>query len=53
MEQNIVRGTPYFPRVSNNIKNYPPLQENISTEVIVVGGGIAGALCAYYLSNTI
>ena len=51
MEKHIVRGTPYFPEVSNNINTYPPLQENISTEVVIVGGGITGALCAYYFAK--
>jgi len=51
MEKHIVRGTPYFPEVSNNINTYPPLQGNISTEVVIVGGGITGALCAYYFAK--
>jgi len=30
---------------------YPSLGENISCDVVVFGGGEAGALCAYYLSE--
>lgn len=30
----------------------PRLTENITTEVLIVGGGIAGLLCAYRLSQT-
>lgn len=29
----------------------PPLTEDISCDVLIVGGGIAGALCAYYLTQ--
>ncbi len=30
---------------------FPPLNENKSTDVLIVGGGIAGILCAYKLKN--
>jgi len=30
--------------------DYPKLQENISTEVVIMGGGISGALVSYYLT---
>ncbi len=35
-------GTPY---------DYPKLQENIQTDVVIMGGGISGALVSYYLTN--
>lgn len=31
--------------------NYPKLENNIQTEVAILGGGISGALAAYYLIN--
>jgi glycine/D-amino acid oxidase-like deaminating enzyme len=31
--------------------NYPKLTSALSTEVVIVGGGISGALCAYYLTE--
>ena len=32
------------------LKEYPSLNENQETEILVIGGGICGILCAYYLS---
>ena len=31
--------------------NYPKLTENIKTDIAIVGGGIVGILCAYFLSS--
>jgi len=31
--------------------SYPKLEESVKTEVVIVGGGISGALAAYYLVN--
>jgi glycine/D-amino acid oxidase-like deaminating enzyme len=31
--------------------DYPQLQENLKTDVLVVGGGISGALVSYYLTQ--
>lgn len=33
------------------IDEHPELQEDLETEVLVIGGGICGVLCAYYLSK--
>lgn len=48
MKKHIVRGKPYFLDTINNVKSFPALEEDISTDVVIVGGGITGALCAYY-----
>ena len=31
--------------------NYPKLEESLETEIVILGGGISGALVAYYLSK--
>lgn len=36
---------------SYKLKNYLELNKDIKTEVLVVGGGMCGILCAYYLSK--
>lgn len=33
------------------IKEFEPLQRDISTDVLIIGGGLAGILCAYMLKN--
>lgn len=32
------------------LKEYPELNEDLETEILVIGGGICGVLCAHYLS---
>ncbi|MFC0186902.1 NAD(P)/FAD-dependent oxidoreductase [Fictibacillus aquaticus] len=41
----------YWPSTYNEEPSYPALTENESCDVLVVGGGMTGALCAYTLSK--
>jgi glycine/D-amino acid oxidase-like deaminating enzyme len=41
-----------FPLIKNGLPfNYPSLSADKKTDVVIIGGGISGALCAYYLSE--
>lgn len=42
---------PFWLINSGIIKAYPPLQQNITTGVVVIGAGITGALASYYLTK--
>ncbi|WP_096156489.1 NAD(P)/FAD-dependent oxidoreductase [Bacillus sp. FJAT-45066] len=44
-------GQLYWPETYTNITQYPELEGNISCDVLIVGGGMAGALCAHVLSK--
>ena len=36
---------------SVNLPEFPSLQENLKTDVLVIGGGLCGILCGYYLQQ--
>ena len=38
-------------KADRNIPNFNVLQGDISTDVLIIGGGIAGILCAHFLSD--
>src|SRR5436190_18898078 len=42
-------GTPYFLIKNGYLFSYPSLDRNSRTDVVIIGGGICGALVAYYL----
>ena len=42
---------PYWLLKNGIISSYPSLQENIQCDILIVGGGITGALTAYQLSS--
>ncbi len=45
-------GYPYW-LIKNGLPyTYPKLTQNIHTDVVIIGGGITGALCAYELVNS-
>ncbi len=46
-----VKGTPYFCKKFKKIKEYPYLNNDISTDILIVGGGVCGAILNYYLSQ--
>ena len=41
---------PYW-ETTVNMKKYPPLKGDISTDVLIIGGGTAGILCGYKLKR--
>jgi len=48
---NLTTGYPYA-LISNGLPaHYPKLEQSINTEVVIIGGGISGALSAYHLIN--
>lgn len=42
---------PYWLLKNGIVKSYPSLQDDISTDVAIIGAGISGALVAYYLAK--
>jgi glycine/D-amino acid oxidase-like deaminating enzyme len=44
-------GLPYWLIKSGLLATYPPLEQNTSCDVAVVGGGLTGALAAYFLAR--
>ena len=48
---NLQSGTYYWPTTFPDAPTYPTLQENLSCDVLIIGGGSSGAQCAYYLAN--
>ena len=48
---NLTSGYPYWLINSGLPVNYPKLEQSVKTDVAIIGGGISGALTAYYLVN--
>lgn len=46
-----VKGKPYFCDVQSRIKAYPYLDKDIDCDVLIIGGGINGAIANYYISK--
>ena len=46
-----VKGTPFFCKTTQNIKAYPYLRNNLNCDILIIGGGIDGAIANYYLSK--
>ena len=48
---NLVSGYPFWLIKDGLPFNYPALENSITADVLIMGGGISGALAAYYLVN--
>jgi glycine/D-amino acid oxidase-like deaminating enzyme len=48
---NLISGYPFWLIKDGLPFNYPALEKSISTDVLIIGGGISGALACYHLVN--
>jgi glycine/D-amino acid oxidase-like deaminating enzyme len=48
---NLTTGYPYWLINSGLVAAYPKLVKSVKTDIVIIGGGISGALSAYYLTN--
>ncbi|MGD6831847.1 NAD(P)/FAD-dependent oxidoreductase [Sutcliffiella halmapala] len=48
---NLHNGQLYWPETYTDINQFPELEKDISCDVLIIGGGMAGALCAHVLSK--
>ncbi len=46
-----IKGNPFFALTENKIKQYAYLTKNIKTDILIIGGGIDGAILNYHLSK--
>jgi len=51
MNLQYVQGSALFTNTNKVPKQYPYLTENITTDVIIIGGGITGSILAYYFTR--
>lgn len=51
MDLQFVQGACLFTKINKVPKQYDYLTEDIDTEVIIVGGGVTGAILGYYFSK--
>ncbi|MDG4656782.1 FAD-dependent oxidoreductase [Ectobacillus antri] len=48
----LYNGKPYWLTTYPHAPAYPKLEEDITCDVLIVGGGSCGAQCAYYMADT-
>ncbi|WP_280771117.1 NAD(P)/FAD-dependent oxidoreductase [Salipaludibacillus daqingensis] len=48
---NLQSGTYYWPTTMPSPPSYQTLSEDVTCDVLVIGGGTSGAQCAYYLAD--
>lgn len=48
---DLISDHPFWPLNSGLIRSYPSLKADLDCEVLVLGAGITGALCAYHLTK--
>jgi glycine/D-amino acid oxidase-like deaminating enzyme len=48
---NLHSNYPFWLTQNGLISSYPALEEDIKTDIVILGAGITGALAAYYLTN--
>lgn len=48
---NLTTGYPYWLINNGLVATYPKLEKSIKTDIVIIGGGISGAITAFYLTN--
>lgn len=51
MDRQYVKGDCYFTHSSIEQPEYPYLKENIECDILIIGGGVTGAIAGYYFSK--
>ena len=51
MALQYVKGNSVFIKTNSNKKQYQYLTKDIETDVVIIGGGVTGSICGYYLSK--
>lgn len=51
MDLHYVQGNAIFTNINKVPKQYPYLTEDIRTEVVIIGGGVTGAIAGYYMTE--
>jgi glycine/D-amino acid oxidase-like deaminating enzyme len=47
---DLTSGAPFWPLKNGLLGVYPPLLRDEKCDVVIIGGGVTGALCAYFLT---
>ncbi len=48
---DFVKGEPLFTKINDVPTQYPYLTENLESDVIIIGGGVTGAILGYYFTQ--